>query len=150
MRRSCRRARISIKSIRTKAATAGNSVYELAQIPAPATPTPVSTLGMPTDFSDQSGSLTLKWKCGSPARRERCIRCFGATRRRESSNTSASSTNTFIDQTIPAGSSQVTYQVQAVRSTATGPWAQFNVNFGVSGGTTTATVEQTAPAKKAA
>ena len=33
---------------------------------------------------------------------------------------------------MPAGSSQVTYQIQAVRSTAVGPWAQFNVNFGVS------------------
>jgi hypothetical protein len=34
---------------------------------------------------------------------------------------------------VPAGSSQVTYQIQAVRSTAVGPWAQFNVNFGAPG-----------------
>jgi hypothetical protein len=36
----------------------------------------------------------------------------------------------FTDRTIPAGVSGVTYQMQAVRSTAVGPWAQFNVNFG--------------------
>jgi hypothetical protein len=47
----------------------------------------------------------------------------------------------FTDPTIPAGSSQVTYQIQATRTTAVGPWAQFNVNFGTSsGGDTTATV----------
>ena len=36
----------------------------------------------------------------------------------------------FVDTTVPAGAPQVTYQIQAVRSTAVGPWAQFNVNFG--------------------
>ncbi len=58
----------------------------------------------------------------------------------------------FTDNTVPAGSSQVTYQVQAVRSTAVGEFAQFNVNFGVSGGTgaMTAFVTESAPAKLAA
>src|SRR5262245_59850126 len=37
-----------IKAIRAKAAVSGNTVYELAQIPQPATPTPVNTLGQPT------------------------------------------------------------------------------------------------------
>src|SRR4051794_18409977 len=39
-----------IKSVRTKAATAGDGVYTLAAIPVPANPTPVNTLGTPSDF----------------------------------------------------------------------------------------------------
>ncbi len=47
----------------------------------------------------------------------------------------------FIDTTVPAGSSQITYQLQGVRSTAIGPYAQFNVNFGfASNGQMTASV----------
>jgi hypothetical protein len=50
-------------------AVGGNSVYELAEIPAPATPTPVNTLGKPSDFVvtlSESGALDLTWKCASP------------------------------------------------------------------------------------
>jgi len=36
----------------------------------------------------------------------------------------------FVDDTIPAGTSQIVYQIQAIRSTRVGPAAQFNVNFG--------------------
>jgi len=59
-----------------------------------------------------------------------------------------------VDATIPAGSSQVTYQMQAVRSTAAGPWAQFNVNFGTGAGAgagaMSAAVVETAEIKRAA
>jgi len=41
---------------------------------------------------------------------------------------------------VPAGVPTVTYEVRAVRSTALGVAAQFNVNFGVSGGELTASV----------
>ena len=34
---------------------------------------------------------------------------------------------------VPAGSGQVTYQIQAIRATAVGNSEQFFVNFGVSG-----------------
>ncbi|HLL91178.1 MAG TPA: hypothetical protein VK324_17910 [Tepidisphaeraceae bacterium] len=37
----------------------------------------------------------------------------------------------FVDATIPAGTPSVTYQLQSVRSTAVGPWSQFNVGFGI-------------------
>jgi hypothetical protein len=57
----------------------------------------------------------------------------------------------FLDETIPAGSSQVTYQIQAVRSTAVGEWAQFNVNFGIgTGGAMTTSVTESSPTKIAA
>src|SRR4051794_27775228 len=56
-----------IKAIRAKAAAVGgNTVYELAEIPAPSNPTPVNTLGKATDFVvtlSESGALELTWKC---------------------------------------------------------------------------------------
>src|SRR6478735_1783564 len=60
-----------IKNIRAKAANSAdpNVVYNLAEIPAPATPSPVSTLGTPTDFVvglETDGSVTVKWKCTNP------------------------------------------------------------------------------------
>jgi hypothetical protein len=53
----------------------------------------------------------------------------------------------FIDATIPAGETALTYQIQAVRSTAVGLWATFNVNFGTNsaGGATTSVTETSAP-----
>jgi hypothetical protein len=39
----------------------------------------------------------------------------------------------FVDSTVPAGTSVLTYKVQAVRSTASGDWATFVVTFGNSG-----------------
>jgi hypothetical protein len=58
----------------------------------------------------------------------------------------------FTDATVPAGSSQVTYQLQAVRSTSVGGWAQYNVSFGTEsgGGATIASVTEGTPAKIAA
>jgi hypothetical protein len=57
----------------------------------------------------------------------------------------------FTDETLPGGSMSVTYQMQAVRSTAVGEWVQFNVNFGIgSGGAITASVTEGVPAKIAA
>ena len=40
----------------------------------------------------------------------------------------------FVDDTVPAGTAAVTYQIRAVRSTTAGVAAQFVVNFGVGGG----------------
>jgi hypothetical protein len=144
-----------IKQIRAKAATAGDSVYALAQIPAPATPTPRPAPGTPSNFTvdlNGNGALHLAWKCGNPAGSSGTL--YQVWRKTAADADfvylGGSGTRDFIDDTLPAGSMQVTYQIQGVRSTAVGPWAQFNVNFGVSsGGTITATIEET-PTKKAA
>jgi hypothetical protein len=145
-----------ILQIRAKAATAGDSVYALAQIPAPATPSPVGAPGTPTDFSvalDGDGAVKLKWKCANPAGSTGTL--YQVWRRTSADGEfvylGGSGTKDFVDETLPAGSTAVTYQIQGVRSTAIGPWAQFNVNFGVSsGGTMTASVEETPPMKRAA
>lgn len=127
-----------IKAIRAKAAVSGEGVYELAQIPAPATPTPVAPPGKPANFAvmiSDSGALKLKWKCANP-------RGSGGTiyqiARRVGTGAmmpiGVSGTKSFIDVTVPAGVASITYQIQAVRSTALGEAAQFTVNFGVSDG----------------
>lgn len=149
-----------IKQIRAKAATAGDGVYTLAQIPAPALPGPVGAPGTPTGFSvslGADGTLGLKWKCANPAG---AVGTIYQVWRRVNGTPSASvdfaylggtGTRAFTDTTLPAGSAAVTYQVQAVRSTSAGPAAQFNVNFGVSGGgSMTASVEPVAAMRRAA
>ena len=56
----------------------------------------------------------------------------------------------FTDSTLPEGSSNVMYQIQAVRSTAVGEVATFNVKFGTSSaGPTIDSVVET-PLRKAA
>jgi hypothetical protein len=101
----------------------------------------VDSLGTPTRFSvtlDGIGGLILKWKCTNPRATgtvyqiSRSIQppvgtgrftFLGISRKRK-----------FIDSTVPAGASEMNYQIQAVRSTAVGPVATFNVMFGVGAG----------------
>lgn len=136
-----------IKQVRAKALLSGNGIYALASLPVPATPTPVVTLGTPTDFTvalEGDGSLVLKWKCVSP-------RATGMTYEvwRALAGSSdfvyigGSGNKKFTDPTVPAGSASVAYRVRAVRSTATGPWANFTVYFGTgAAGQATATIVQ--------
>jgi hypothetical protein len=136
-----------IKSIRAKAAVAGNSVYDLAQIPDPATPQPVTTLGQPNRFTvgiEADGSLNLKWKCTSP----RATGVFYQVWRSFDGGANfayagGSGTKSYVDAAVPAGTPSVMYKVQAVRSTATGPWATFTVLLGTgAGGVMTASLIQ--------
>jgi hypothetical protein len=142
-----------IKKIRAKAEQTGNpNVYTLSEIPAPPTPTPVGPLGQPTNFTveldNTSGALLLKWKCSNPR---------GATGTLYQVYRSIDGGATFAplagvgdkkitDDTVPAGSEQVQYKIQATRSTSVGPWALCVVNIG-SG---SASVTQGTPAKLAA
>lgn len=144
-----------LKQVKTKAAISGPAVYALAEIPAPATPGPVPAPGQPTGFAaalGADGTVTITWKCANPPGSTGTIyqvwRRIGAAG--EFSYAGGTGAKKFVDATIPAGSTGVTYQIQAVRSTAVGPWAQFNVNFGVgTGGTVTASVVETPPAPAA-
>jgi len=123
-----------IKAIRTKAASDGNTVYELAQIPDTAAPTPVNTLGQPRGFKAElggDGALTIKWKCSNP----RASGMIYQVWRRVGSDAEFSylggtGAKMFVDNTMPAGSSLVVYKIQAMRSTASGPWATFPVMIG--------------------
>lgn len=133
-----------LAKIKTKALTTGDSVYALADVPPPATPGPVAAPGACTDFAPEfqaDGSLLFKFKSNNPVGSSGTV--YQVWRRATPDGAfeylGGTGSKEFVDSTIPAGSSQVTYQIQAVRSTAVGPWAQFNVNFGTGGGTMTVT-----------
>ncbi len=128
-----------VKNIRSAAETTGNTVYELAQIPSPATPAPVPPPGTPYAFTvelQQDGTLVLKWKCDNPAGASGTV--YQVYRKTPTQPDfvfiGASGSRKFIDATIVAGTTGVTYQITAVRSTASGVPAQFTVNFGIGGG----------------
>jgi hypothetical protein len=124
-----------LKKIRAKAEqTANPNVYTLAEIPPPPTPSPVGAPGEPTNFAvllQNNGALTLTWKCANPAGASGTT--YQVWRRLAATGDLAfigvTGEKKFVDATIPAGTTQATYQIQAFRSTIAGPWAQFNVNF---------------------
>lgn len=130
-----------IEQVRTKARSAGDSVFPLAQIPSPAIPSPAGPPGTPYNLVAELtglGPLNLKWKCTNPVGTTGTV--YQIWRRDNGSSPiylGGTGAKTFVDQTIPPGVNNVTYQIQAVRSTAKGDWATFNVNFGAGGATVT-------------
>lgn len=127
-----------IQTIKTYAQTKNDpNVYVLAQIPAPAVPGTAPAPGTPFDFTIgllQDGSLELKWKCNNPSG---TVGTLYEVKRQIGGGAmtfvGASGVKSFIDDTLPTGSSPCTYQITAVRSTARGNPSQFTVNFGVGG-----------------
>jgi hypothetical protein len=122
-----------------------------------ATPSPVPPPGTPNRFKVSllgDGSIELKWKCNNP--RGSTGTLYQVWRRIGTSGEfdylGGSGEKKFTDSTLPAGATNVTYKLQAVRSTASGDWADCNVNFGMpgSGSATTATVTEESPSPKIA
>ena len=118
-----------------------------------ATPGPRPAPGACTGFTvslNGDGSVLLKWKsqnpAGAPGTMYQVWRRLGAG---GGAFTYLGGTGSkhIVDNEVPAGTAAVTYQIQAVRSTAVGPWSQFNVNFGAPGtpATVTATVTEATP-----
>lgn len=140
-----------IKAVRGRAETVGDSVYSLASIPVPATPAPRPAPGAATDFKvtlQADGSIDVTWKCdnsGSSGVQYQVWRRIGEAG--EFTFLCGTGLKLFTDATIPAGASQVTYQIRATRPTGAGPWAQYNVNFGTGA---PPTVVQTAVSPKMA
>jgi hypothetical protein len=124
-----------IQQIKAKAAVSGPAIYILAQIPAPATPTPVPPPGTPTNFKaalNPDGSLKLTWKCPNPPSAPGTI--YQLARRIGASGgftpLTSVGTRSLTDSTVPSGTASVTYRITAVRSTTIGLAAEFIVNFG--------------------
>ena len=144
-----------IKQIRAQGAIVGDSVYSLAEIPAPAIPSPKPPPGTAYQLSvllNGDGSLNLGWRCDNPPGTSGTIyqifRQVGGTG--DFTYLGGVGEKRFVDETVPGGASFVTYKIQAVRSTAVGMWNTFNVQFGTNaGGMMTAMVtssgEQQAP-----
>ena len=114
-----------------------------------ATPSPMPPPGTPSNFRVEllgDGSVKSTWRANNPTGMSgvtyQVWRRFGSEG--EFSFAGASGEKKFIDSTIPAGTSQVQYQVRGIRPTSAGEWAQFNVNFGMStSGAMMASVVQT-------
>ncbi|HEX8525323.1 MAG TPA: hypothetical protein VF669_23930 [Tepidisphaeraceae bacterium] len=128
-----------VGDVRHKADVSGESVYFLAQIPAPATPAPVPPPGTPSNFVatlTPDGALKLNWKCTNPANATGTT--YQVFRKLGSQSTfnfiGSTGLKTLTDDTLPGGNSSVTYRIIAVRSTAQGTPGQFVVNFGSTGG----------------
>ena len=100
-----------------------------------ATPAPARAPGTCSNFKTEllaDGSIQMTWRANNPTGMSgvtyQVWRRIGGEG--EFSFLGASGEKKFIDSTIPAGTSQVQYQVRGIRPTAAGAWAQFNVNFG--------------------
>lgn len=131
-------AALQVAKIRTfaKGSSTPAIVYEDAQIPAPADPSPRPAPGTPTLFTvglEQSGALMVNFKCPNPPRVGGLSyivhRSVGAQQPFEYLDTVTE--RSFEDGTVPAGSSDVTYRVTAQSATKKGNPGYFTVRFGV-------------------
>lgn len=118
------------------------------------TPEPVAAPGTSSDFAVQvlpDGTVVLTWKCNNPP--GAIGTTYNVFRRTTPSGPfdflGTAGQRRFIDATLPANAAQITYQIQAVRSTAIGANAQFLVNFGFNNGGTLLTAS-VSPVKLAA
>lgn len=152
-------------TVRTIRAFAQNSadpsaVYQLAQIPSPATPTPVPPPAQPTalrfELAATTGELTLRWKCSNPPGGAGTSYIVRRKLAGESgfSFLGVSNGKKFIDTTLEAGPDWVQYCVQGQRSSQSGPVSDaLTINFGrAPGGGMTVTssgMSQVEPAQSA-
>lgn len=150
---------IDIAKIKTYADSTNNvGVYTLAGLPIPASPSTMGPPGLCTNLSVTilpTGALTLKWKCVNPAGASGTS--YEVARRVGSTGSfvtigSGGGNKTFIDDTLPSGSSPVFYRITGVRSTVRGTTNEFAVNFGVGGGggLTVQSVNEVTPVQLAA
>jgi hypothetical protein len=124
------------------------TVYNLAQIPPPATPTPMPPPGQPTNLTvtltPADGALLLRWKVVNPpgANGTSYIIRRKLPSEAEFSFIGVSGRKEFVDDTLIAGPDSVQYTVQGQRSDSSGPLSEiFTVNFGQNpGGGMTASV----------
>ncbi|MGB7157164.1 MAG: hypothetical protein WBD40_03795 [Tepidisphaeraceae bacterium] len=98
-------------------------------------PSPARAPGTCSNFKVEllnDGSIQMTWRANNPTGMTgvtyQVWRRFGSAG--EFAFLGASGEKKFIDSTIPAGMSQVQYQVRGIRPTSAGEWAQHSVNFG--------------------
>ncbi|HYE21537.1 MAG TPA: hypothetical protein VEA69_24035 [Tepidisphaeraceae bacterium] len=137
-----------LKQIKAKAAiVGGTSIYTMANIPIPATPSPMPPPGTPTDFTvglTQDGAPVLGWRCANPRGGAGVV--YTVARRIGDEGqpyvvVGATGVRSFTDEGVPAGTVSVTYRVIAFRSTVHGPAGLFTVRFGTAeSGAATASV----------
>lgn len=130
-----------IRTIKAFAETQANpaAIYALAQIPSPADAQPVPPPSAPTAFVvtlDGTGAITLRWKSEGAAGGFFLVeRRIGASQ--VWSSIGGSGTREFVDNSLPIGTSSVTYRVRGARGNVNGPMStNLTVQFGVGTGPT--------------
>jgi hypothetical protein len=127
-----------VRMVRVKAAAAADPtvVYNAANIPAPAAPTPVAAPGTPRDFTvninTSNGAVTVymvQRKFSQTGAPQFCGLAGGE--------------KTFTDATLPVGTDSVIYMVTGQRSGVQGQTAEVNVRFGTVGGNATVSIFNT-------
>ena len=121
--------------IRIKAGVNDPSVYGKAWVPKPRKKSRMGEPGKPRGFTftlEQIGWVTLRWKCNNPKNAVSTL--YHVHRQLNGSGAfvylGAVGKKKFVDETLPAGTVSVTYQVQAMRSTGRGPLARFYISLG--------------------
>ncbi len=125
-----------IKTIRTFAETNDDpAVFVLAEIPAPAPPTPAGPPEQPTELAANfllPFGIGLSWK-GSVAQGA----YFGIWRRLDGENeftlVATSKEKSFDDQTLPAGAASVSYYISAHRESFTVNGSALSIQIGANG-----------------
>lgn len=135
-----------------------NTVYSLANIPAPAQPAPRPAPGTPDNFKvelNNDGSITLKWRCRNPAGTTGTVyhvsRRIGGTG--EFTELGTIGTRAFTDDSVPssAATQGVVYIVQAQRGDLYGQQSlPVTVTFGQGGGGLTLTLDAGTQVRKVA
>ncbi len=139
-----------IKDIRGEGQRTNNpAIWEAAMIPAPAVPAPIAPPGQPYDFKvalDGNGNLIITWRADNPAGTQTVYRVYRTISGQPQTYLGDIGGRKYIDDSLPAGATEVTYAIQGVRSTAVGMWGNFIVKFGTNaGGQQTASIAQSAP-----
>jgi hypothetical protein len=127
-----------VDKIRAKAKqVGGTSVYTLAQIPAPATPSTVGNPGTPSGLKVElkpNGSFGLGWDCSNPPGCKGVL--YHVYRQIEATGDFAflggSGNRKFVDSSVPSGIQTIVYKIQGVRTNAIGEEAEFIVRLGTS------------------
>jgi hypothetical protein len=145
----------TVTQIRVFAEDSANpaAVYQLAEIPAPAKPTPQPAPGQPSNMGvsidPTTGDITLTWKCVNPSGTSGTSYIVRRKLPGEAAFTFLGSTGPkrYTDTTLFAGPDSVQYTVQAQRSGLSGPVsAILTVNFGRLPGGAVTTTTTTTPA----
>lgn len=130
--------------IKTVKAFAANSpepltIYTKAQIEPPAPPAPAPLPGQPTDFRvelQSDGAVNIKWKSTNSAASGGVY--FSVRRKLAGENAftlvGTTGSKSFVDDTIPTGTTSLTYIVQGFRGPAAGTASeQLSLQFGSAG-----------------
>jgi hypothetical protein len=122
----------TMQQIRTHALTAGPGVLSLALLLPPEKGSPMPPPGKPDNLKVDlmGGWLALSWTCDNPPGSVGTM--YQLQRRIDGGPMSflgISGAKSFVDQTVPAGTTRIEYQIQSVRSTLLGGRNLFNVTL---------------------